>query len=97
MAIDIKTEQVISMGQASAMLPGRPSLCTLWRWRLRGVRGRKLECVVIGGTPYTSVEALERFAQHQGDSDTVRPRTLRQRRQAIALAEQNLESGSVNS
>lgn len=97
MAVDFKTEQVISMAQASAMLPGHPSLCTLWRWRLKGIRGRKLECVVIGGTPYTSIEALERFAQQQGESGATRTRTSRQRQRDVALAEQNLESGSVKS
>ena len=34
---------------------------TLHRWRLRGVRGIRLETVLIGGTRYTSTEALSRF------------------------------------
>ena len=34
---------------------------TLHRWRLRGTRGVKLETLLVGGTRYTSVEALNRF------------------------------------
>jgi len=34
---------------------------TLHRWRLRGVRGVRLGTVLIGGTRYTSTEALSRF------------------------------------
>ena len=68
--IDLNTEKLISFSQASARVPGRPSLCTLWRWRTKGVRGRKLEAVIIGGRPYTSAEALARFArQESGEKD----------------------------
>ena len=34
---------------------------TLHRWRLRGVRSVNLETLLVGGTRYTSVEALNRF------------------------------------
>jgi hypothetical protein len=95
MAIDISTESLISMGEASARLPGRPSLCTIWRWRLRGVRGRRLESVVIGGTPYTSVEALERFARHQGGTDAPTIRTPAARERAIRQAERELADAGV--
>ncbi len=95
MAIDLRNDSLISLGEASARLPGRPSLCTIWRWRLRGVRGRKLESVVIGGTPYTSVEALERFAQHQGGTDSPSIRTPAARERAIAKAEQELADAGI--
>jgi hypothetical protein len=33
----------------------------LWRWAARGIRGVRLEVVRVGGTTWTSVEALGRF------------------------------------
>jgi hypothetical protein len=33
----------------------------LHRWRTRGIRGIKLECIKVGGVWHTSVEALQRF------------------------------------
>ncbi len=34
---------------------------TVYRWATKGVRGRVLETVRVGGVRYTTVEALERF------------------------------------
>ena len=36
---------------------------TGWRWIKRGCRGIKLESCLIGGKRYTSLEALQRFAE----------------------------------
>lgn len=93
--IDIRTEKLISMPQAAALFPNRPSLCALWRWRTRGVRGRKLESVVIGGTPYTSVEALQRFAAQSGGTDAPAIRTPAARERAIAKAERELSEAGI--
>ena len=93
--IDISTETLISMPQAAAMLPGRPSLCALWRWRTRGVRGRRLETAIIGGRPYTSVEALARFARHEGGNEAPTARTPRQRERDIAKAEAELTARGI--
>ena len=56
-------ESLISFAEAAKRLPGRPHVNSLHRWRLRGVRGVRLESVLIGGKRFTSVEALQRFAQ----------------------------------
>lgn len=61
MPIDLFTENVISLAEAAATLPRRPSISTLHRWRLRGVRGVLLETVLVGGRRCTSREALSRF------------------------------------
>lgn len=61
--IEIRSEQVIPLGQAPKHLPGRPHLSTLYRWANR--RNRPLETVAIGGRVYTSVEALERFVEQR--------------------------------
>jgi hypothetical protein len=94
--IDIKSESLLTLAQAAAMLPGKPSLCALWRWRKKGIRGRQLESVVIGGKVYTSVEALARFAQQQGSADGPKTtRTLNQSQRAIDAAERELQKAGV--
>jgi hypothetical protein len=66
--IDIRSEQLKTFAEASKGLPGRPHPSTFWRWHRRGVRGIRLEAVVIGGRRYTSVEAIQRFVQRLNDS-----------------------------
>jgi hypothetical protein len=96
MAIDITQEKLISLLEARGVFPGRPSLCTLWRWRLRGVKGRKLESVALGGRIYTSLEAIERFARHQqGSTDAPQIRTPAARERAIRKAEQELADAGI--
>ncbi len=72
MTIDVQTETLISFSDARSAFPGivrRLSLATLHRWRLNGVRGVKLETVLIGGLRYTSREAIGRFIQAQNADD----------------------------
>ena len=65
MAIDAVNEELITFGQAArrarpkGQRPAAP--CTIWRWHRKGVSGVKLETICIGGTRYTSAEALKRF------------------------------------
>jgi hypothetical protein len=61
-AIDIRREELLTLGQASRSLPGKPALSTCWRWHRKGVRGIRLETIVIGGKRFTSAQAIERFA-----------------------------------
>ncbi len=56
-------EHLMSFSAAAKSLPGRPNIATLWRWRTHGVRGVKLETILVGGRRYTSQEALERFSE----------------------------------
>jgi hypothetical protein len=65
--IEIATEQLLTLAAAARLRPptraGRPTHpSTLARWALRGIRGHHLEVLRIGGTLYTSAEALQRFA-----------------------------------
>ena len=64
--LDIKTEQLLSMAQATRRLPRRSSgkpvqVAGLYRWASEGLQDIKLEILQLGGHKYTSVEALERF------------------------------------
>jgi hypothetical protein len=61
MPIDTTTETPVPFNQAPQHIPGRPHVSTLHRWRLSGVRGRKLETFLSGGRRFTSMEAIQRF------------------------------------
>lgn len=61
MDIDIENETLITLAEAAARLPKRPSICTMHRWCQPGVRDAVLASVFICGRMYTSVEALRRF------------------------------------
>jgi hypothetical protein len=63
--IDFDTEQVVSLSEATKIVPPRNgkrvAFTTLLRWTQRGIRGVKLESLRVGGTLCTSKEALQRF------------------------------------
>ena len=66
MAIDPLSEPTLSLTQAARRLPrlraGRPvHPSTVWRWALTGLRGIRLETVLVGGVRVTSEAALRRF------------------------------------
>ena len=66
--IDIGNEELIPIRQVPARLPPRANgkhvhVTTVYRWINHGVRGFRLESLKVGGTTYTSTEALQRFAE----------------------------------
>ncbi len=74
--IDIQNETLVPVCKIPSHVPGRPHLATCWRWIQRGCRSVKLETLLIGGKRYTSLEALQRFAERttaaaDGDSPEV--------------------------
>lgn len=65
--IEINQETLIPLAEVPRRLPPRPSgrmihISAVYRWVQRGVRGVRLEAIRVGGTTYTSIEALQRFA-----------------------------------
>ena len=65
--ITLHTETLIPLRDAPKHLPPRPNgkrlhISACYRWIKRGVRGVFLESIRIGGTTYTSLEAIQRFA-----------------------------------
>ena len=65
--IDIANEHLIPLREVPKCLPPRPTgrrihISAVYRWMTRGLHGIRLETVKIGGTTYTSQEALQRFA-----------------------------------
>ena len=86
MTIDIHGERLLTLSQVVRALPKKVAPSTIWRWYRKGIRGVVLETVLVGGTRYTSVEALNRFATTLTDnaqpdvlpakcSDDVEPRS----------------------
>lgn len=65
MAFDIQNETLIPFKDVPKWcrlhLKNNVHPSTIYRWRLRGIRGIKLETVLAGGKRYTSAEALQRF------------------------------------
>ena len=88
----ILQENLVPFIAAGSSFPGRcrVSNSTLHRWRLRGVRGCKLETILVGGQRFTSVEAIERFIAAQNPANDAQPTITAEQRQArstVARAE----------
>ncbi len=67
--IDILNEKLIPLREVLKHLPARPTgrrvhISAVYRWITRGLKGIHLESVKLGGTTYTSQEALQRFADY---------------------------------
>jgi hypothetical protein len=92
--IDHETEHLLSMTEAAKLLPGRPNVATLWRWRTSGCRGHRLETLLFGGRRYTSREAIARFLSAI-NGEPVRTETPRQRERAISRAENRAQELGV--
>ncbi|MEX2389193.1 MAG: DUF1580 domain-containing protein [Phycisphaeraceae bacterium] len=99
MMIDIHEDQLIPIREVPKRLPARPSgrqmhISAIYRWIQRGVRGVKLEAVKIGGSSYTSLEALQRFSEQltlQNKERRDPPLSAQRRRQIEAASRQVAE------
>ena len=86
MAICTETETLIPFNAAREAFPGgkRLALQTLHRWRLHGVRGTKLETILIGGSRFTSAEAIQRFIAAQNPAESAEPAITGKQRATMA-------------
>jgi len=81
--IDTTKETLVTLALAVNLVPAgagmQPHYRTLWRWCAKGLRGLRLESVFIGGTRYTTKEAIDRFVGRFTDirNDAVAPREKR--------------------
>lgn len=100
MSIVSERETLVSFSDArSAFRDGRrKSLATLHRWRLHGVRGVRLETLLIGGIRYTSLEAIDRFIQAQNAdvSPAAQVITVSKRRRQAEAAQTELKKIGVS-
>lgn len=96
--IDISAEQMMTLSQATRELPGRPAVSTLWRWLQHGVRGVRLETIMVGGVRYTSRESLQRFAEAvtaASDGGPTPTRTSRQKQRDMDGAKLELARDGI--
>ena len=109
----IPQAELVTLSQAARLLPKvdgkKVSVCTLWRWCRRGLRGEHLEYTRIGRKLCTSRTALERFfnrlteldARVQPDTRALPPSlkrppiTSRQRQRALAEADEVLKRAGI--
>ncbi|OHB59997.1 MAG: hypothetical protein A2Y12_17205 [Planctomycetes bacterium GWF2_42_9] len=77
MSIDLKTEKLIPLTQASKLLPQvdgkRIHISTLWRWCKKGLKGINLEYIRTGSKIITSKEAMQRFFDAVTKLDETQP------------------------
>lgn len=69
--IDRTTETLILLSKAALIInpTSPPHVATVWRWTGHGVSGITLESIKLGGSRYTSREAIERFIQRLNGSE----------------------------
>ncbi len=93
--IDISTEKLISLEDASALFPGRDGATvhvqTLKLYSTRGKKGIVLETVLAGPRRCTSVQAVQRFieclsATPPGRSGVLKAITVARSRRELAKA-----------
>lgn len=62
---NLSGEQLVAVPEVPDYLPTRRGkklhISTVYRWVLKGTRGKVLDSALLGGIRYTSLEALERF------------------------------------
>jgi len=58
---DLKFEKLIAFREACKIIPGRPHISTLHRWRTRGAKGVRLSTCLVGGKRFTTIEAVRSF------------------------------------
>src|SRR5262245_26557389 len=98
--LDLDTDHLFPLRDVPRQLPpsrrGKPvNLSTVLRWVLKGVRGVRLEAVMLGGTWYTSRAALREFTERltaRAVPAGVGFRPPSASRRASALAERQLEA-----
>jgi hypothetical protein len=54
-------DTIVSLREAAKLLPGRPHISTLHRWRKIGCRGVKLQTIKVGGRYFVSHKAIQEF------------------------------------
>ncbi len=90
--IDYEVEDMIPFELAGNEIHGRPDRSTLYRWGSKGVRGTKLETLLIGNKRWTSKEAIGRFIAAQNADQTPAPSiTPSQRQRQSEAARRELE------
>ena len=98
MSIDYENETIITLGEGCrAFPPNGISDATMARWIQKGIKGVRLETLLIGGRRVTSREAIARFiaAQNPDDSHAIPAITPAQRHRQSEAARTDLQRMGV--
>lgn len=60
----------IPVNKCSRFIPGNPHCATVWRWCTKGVRGVRLETVMIGGRRMVTPQSLDEFLRQLNSDST---------------------------
>ncbi|WP_197531007.1 DUF1580 domain-containing protein [Posidoniimonas corsicana] len=93
--IDLSKEELLTVKQARLEFPSRPSVPTIWRWMLKGVRGVVLDSACIGGRRFTSREACRRFLSSQSSASAAVATRGSERQRALSAAQATLDQLGV--
>jgi hypothetical protein len=101
--IDTSIEQAIPLSLAAREIPNRRgdrgvNVATIWRWMQRGIRGIKLETILIGGQRMTTREAMRRFfaaTTEAADGRAPSPAPSLHRQKQIEAAERELADAGI--
>ena len=79
--IDVSCEKLIRLEDVRDYIPSgrrgkKLSKAVMYRWALKGVTGILLETVKVGGSRFTTVEAIERFISAQNGGPSLPENTL---------------------
>jgi hypothetical protein len=96
--VDIASEKLLTLANAALLRPLRRDgkathVSTVHRWITTGIRGVKLEAVRIGGTWFTSIQAVQRFADRLtelGSQDRSPPTDTSARQRHLEVLDEEL-------
>lgn len=91
--IDPSKDKLLSLKEISKNLPRCPSPACLWRWHKKGIRGIRLETILVGGRRYTTANAwsdfIEKTTLASDKKDVFEPETER----SVETKERLVDSG----
>jgi hypothetical protein len=99
--LDLQTQTPLTLNQARRLhfLRGRTgnqiSLDSIYRWASKGIRGVVLETRKIGGTTFTTAEAVGDFIERLNDPTRSNARTSSLRRREIAEVNKRLDKKGI--
>lgn len=101
--IDTSVEEPIPLSVAARETTNRRgsrgiATPTAWRWAMKGVKGIRLETIMVGGIRMTTRPALARFfaaVTAAADGTAIPSRTSAQRERAIARDAAELEAAGI--
>lgn len=71
----MSAEKFITLKDARAILPGNPSVSTIYLWATRGCRGRVLPSIRCGNRRYLTPEGIASWIETNGGANVPAPRS----------------------